>query len=210
MCLCHCCGSCSSGRRAVGMRAGRTWELLGHSYSCSTSKPNKGPFPFCRVVLVPQQRGVAVPNRQHRGRSVVVGHRTGEPWAGPAAGWRDVKEGPAELWLCEPDAIALLRADAAPTPEHLLELWGRCLPQQQHHLHSVARGHWQGNVPLFEAVSDHTRVPDTADGVVLKRCTDRSWLDSLTGAHLRFRSHCLHPVFERNKDILLVCVSFFP
>lgn len=104
----HCSGSCSSGRRAVGMRAGHIRELLGHSYSCSTSKPNKGPFPFCSIVLVPQQRGVAVPNRQDRRTcSGVVGC-----------------EGRTCRALREPDAVTLLRADAAPTPEHLLELWG--------------------------------------------------------------------------------------
>lgn len=68
--------------------------------------------------------------RKHQGRSVVVVYRTGKLWASPAAGWWDVKEGLAALRLCKPDAITLLRADAAPTPEHLLELREQCLRRQ--------------------------------------------------------------------------------
>lgn len=72
--------------------------------------------------------------------------------------------------MCELEAITLLRAAAALTPEHLFELQGWCLPSDD------ICAQWPVGTDrvtylLGEAVSDHTWVPDTAD-VVLKRGTD--------------------------------------
>lgn len=109
------------------------------------------PLPSFSTVLVPLQRGASVfptGRRKHWGKSVVFVYRTGKLWASSAAVWWDVKE------LQGSDCVSQMQSPCSRQMpvQHLSTSWscrGHCLPQQWCHLHLVACGHWQGDIPLY-------------------------------------------------------------